>query len=66
VFSIIKKLLSLIYLSSGVELNRTLTGGKTNILKNEFLTVFQLFVVLKYLHTADEDVMFLRNGVVCY
>ena len=65
-FSIIKKLLSLIYLASGVELKRTLTDGKSNIRKNEFLTVFQLFVILKYFHTTDEDVIFLRKGVVCY
>jgi hypothetical protein len=64
VFSIIEKLVSLIYLASAVELNTTLTDRKKNIRKNEFLTVFQLFVILKYLHTPDEDVMFLRHGVV--
>jgi hypothetical protein len=66
VFSIIKKLLILIYLASAVEVNRNLTGGKKNIRKNEILTVFQLFVIFKYLHTADDDVMFIRNGAVCY
>jgi len=51
-------------LASAVEINTTLTDGEKNIRKNEFLTVFQLFVILKYLRTPDEDVMFLWHGVV--